>query len=215
VSAEPLEFAGDEADVVKWHLPMAAVLQKSKASLSQVSDILSGVDLFHLACHGFADLGRPLESGVVLAGDEILSVRKIQDLYVNARLAVLSACETGVAGTRLPDEVVGMPTSLLQASVAGIVASLWSVSDRGTVMLMAEFYRRLLRENELPAVALRGAQQWMRDTTNAEKARTWEAGSGDWLPPNVALRLRSSLDSTSERQHSSPWWWAAFMHVGV
>jgi hypothetical protein len=109
-----------------------------------------------------------------------------------------------VAGTSLPDEVVAMPTGLLQAGVAGIVASLWSVSDWATAMLMAEFYRRLCRGSEAPAVAPRGAQQWLRDTDNAGKARAWQAGAGDWLPRDVAERLCSSLDETAGRAHALP-----------
>ena len=62
------------------------------------------------------------------------------ELQLRVRLAVLSACETAQPGTELPDEVVALPTGLLQAGVAGIVASQWSVPDRATAMLMAEFY---------------------------------------------------------------------------
>jgi CHAT domain-containing protein len=214
-AARRLPFAGAEAEAVAWHFPRADVLRGSDASVAQVSSRLSKARLAHLACHGFANLGTPLESGLILAGDESLRVRQVRDLEMDARLTVLSACETGVAGTPLPDEVVAMPTGLLQAGVAGIVASLWSVSDRATTMLMAEFYRRLCRENQAPAEALRGAQQWMRDTTNAEKALAWETGAGDWLPPDVAKQLRSSLGETAGRVYSSPWWWAAFVHVGA
>jgi CHAT domain-containing protein len=80
---------------------------------------------------------------------------------------------------------------------------------------MAEFYRRLYRESQAPAAALRGAQQWMRDTANAEKALTWKAGVGDWLPPEVAQRLRSKLDEAAGLDYASPMSWAAFVHVGI
>jgi CHAT domain-containing protein len=62
-------------------------------------------------------------------------------------------------GTDLPDEVVALPTGLLQAGVAGIVASQWSVPDRATAMLMAEFYRCWRRDRLAPAAALRAAQR--------------------------------------------------------
>ena len=87
-----------------------------------------------------------------------------------ARLAALSACETGIPGTKLPDEVVGLPTGWLQAGVAGVVASLWSVNDLSTAMLMERFYRLWREDGLAPALALRQAQLWLRDSTNREKA---------------------------------------------
>jgi len=48
---------------------------------------------------------------------------------LNVRLAVLSACETGLVGIDLPDEALALPTGLLQAGVASIVASQWIVPD--------------------------------------------------------------------------------------
>ena len=58
-----------------------------------------------------------------------------------ARLATLSACETGIVGTDLPDEVVMLPSALLEAGYAGVAASLWSVADFSTAMLMVRFYQ--------------------------------------------------------------------------
>ena len=91
-SAPPLEFANDEAELVKWHVPKADRLTGKMASVARVSEAFANARLTHFAGHGFADLARPLESGLMLAGDETLSVRTIRDLHVNARLAVLSAC---------------------------------------------------------------------------------------------------------------------------
>jgi CHAT domain-containing protein len=60
-----------------------------------------------------------------MANDEILTLRDLFDLKLpGIRLAILSVCETGLPGTQLPDEVVSLPTGLLQAGVAGVVASL-------------------------------------------------------------------------------------------
>ena len=87
-----------------------------------------------------------------------------------ARLATLSACETGMIGTELPDEVVALPTALAQAGFAGVAASLWSVADVSTAMLMERFYRLWREEGLAPALALQEAQRWLRDTTNREKA---------------------------------------------
>ena len=141
-------------------------------------------------------------------------------MKLRVHLAVLSACETSLPGTDLPDEVVALPTGLLQAGVASVVASMWTVPDRATAMLMTDFYRRWRGVGDPPALALRDAQRWMRDTTNEEKRAAWmkaEADGAEWLPPSVAeafLRATAYADPEA-RDHAAIPAWGAFTHVGA
>jgi CHAT domain-containing protein len=190
------------------------------ATVGNVAAALGRADVVHLACHGLADFAEPLESGLLLADQGVLRLRDLLALSLHVRLAVLSACETAIPGTDLPDEVVALPTGLLQAGVAGIVASLWAVPDTATAMLMTEFYRQWRWDGLAPAAALRGSQQWLRDTTNAEKVALYEgalgAGAG-WLPPEAGeafldeLAYREPGDRDEQGLHA----WAGFAHVGV
>lgn len=63
-------------------------------------------------------------------------------------LAVLSACDTGNGDVDVGEGVSSLRRALEQSGVASTVTSLWPVPSRGTVMLMAGFYRRL--EQGLP-----------------------------------------------------------------
>jgi CHAT domain-containing protein len=132
---------------------------------------------------------------------------------------VLSACETAQPGTELPDEVVALPTGLLQAGVAGIVASQWSVPDRATAMLMTEFYRCWRWDRMAPAAALRAAQCWLRDTTTAEKRAHFDAalsGQCGWLPPDVGQVFLDWLYFGPDGLgHADIHQWGAFAHVGA
>jgi CHAT domain-containing protein len=110
----------------------------------------------------------------------------------------------------------------LQAGVAGVVASLWAVNDLGTAMLMERFYRLWRAEGLAPAIALRDAQLWLRDTTNQEKAdyfqRELPAGAGDRMPAAVAagLYVDTALRVDPEaRAFSHPFWWGAFAMTGA
>jgi CHAT domain-containing protein len=145
-------------------------------------------------------------------------------LRLRLRLAVLSACETLVPGTDLPDEVVALPTGLLQAGAAGVIASLWEVGAVATTMLMTEFYR-LWRHQEEPVAppdALARAQMWMRDTTNAEKLALYARATAEgaaWLPPEAGRRFRLALmtlpGGLEARSYAHPDHWAGFAYVGV
>ena len=212
----PLRFAPVETQLALHALPGAPIqIAPQAATAQQVLDGLGAADVAHLACHGFADLATPLDSGLLLADGEVLRLRDLLALRTQLRLAVLSACETSIPGTELPDEVVSLPTGFLQAGVGGVVASLWAVPDMPTALLMSEFYRLWRRDRLLPASALRGAQLWLRDTSNTDKSQTLETAVDDgWLPEATADILLDALFTRREDDtHLTAW--AGFAYVGA
>jgi CHAT domain-containing protein len=147
------------------------VLQHEAATPSAVLTALPSYPVAHFSCHGSANFQQPLDSGLLMAHDEILTLRDLLDLKLKGlRLAVLSACETGIPGTNLPDEVISLPTGLLQAGAAGVVSSLWSVADLSTMVLLSRFYQFWRTDGLEPPEALHQAQLWLRDSTGPELA---------------------------------------------
>jgi CHAT domain-containing protein len=116
----------------------------------------------HFCGHAFAGWSEPAQGGLMLAEDRVLTAKELSLMRLAMRLAVLSACETGVPGTELPDEVIGLPTALIESGVAGVVASLWSVADESTARLMEHFYRLWREDGVAPNEALRLAQMELR-----------------------------------------------------
>ncbi len=120
----------------------------------------------HFACHGLADLDNPYVSGLLLAHGDRLVARDLLDATVvrleRLRVAVLSACQTALTGTDLPDEVIGLPAGWLQAGAMAVLASLWPVSDGKTAALMMKFYELHLLDGCDPVEALWLAQRWFR-----------------------------------------------------
>lgn len=221
VSVSPLASAGTEALAAMAAFPDRQVVLKGTAAAPEAFEqAAEQADVLHLACHGFADLERPLESGVLLAGDRPVSLRDLMGRRLRIRLAVLSACETALPGTGLPDEVISLPVGLLQAGVAGVVASQWAVPDRATAMLMTEFYRCWRQQQMAPSEALRDAQRWLRDSTNDEKSAHFEAAADageEWLSPTAAEDFLDLLDSgdPDSRDHADIHAWGAFAHFGA
>ena len=60
------------------------------------------------------------------------------------------------------DEIVGLNRALLYAGTPTVIASLWSVDDRSTALLMQKFYTYLKDEGMGKAEALQKAQSWLR-----------------------------------------------------
>ena len=130
----------------------------------------------------------------------------------------------------LPDEGMGLPTSLLHAGVPGVVGTLWTVDDQSTQVLMTRFYRLLLGdagedEGPLPPPeAVRKAQLWLRNVTQRRTgclsqggARGPTRGGADRLarrPPQGPVGF--SLSNTGACPFGRrPYYWAAFICVGV
>ena len=220
-----LVFSRQEVAAVRSYFPpdQTTVLPGAQATRQSVLDQFPHLPIYHFSTHGWAGWDEPLQGGLLLAGGETLTLGDILDLRLaGARLAVLSACETGIPGTKTPDEVVSLPTGLVQAGVAGVVASLWAVNDLSTAMLMERFYRLWRAEGLAPAAALRQAQIWLRDSSNREKAAYFKADvpalAGYRMPELVAAELyleRMLQADRDARPFEHPFHWAAFTMTGA
>ena len=227
VDAIPLTSAQLEVDAIAALFDTPVIKRHEQANLQEIREALLPADVVHFACHGANDWDNPLESGLCMAHNQLLTVRDLLGLeHAAGRLAVLSACETGIVGIELPDEVVALPSALLQVGFGGVVASLWSVADISTAMLMVRFYEYWHNEGLTPVHALRAAQCWLRDTSNRQKEAYFEQFSparsgvqipGAHMPETVALAFvakAKTLDMKKET-FAHPYWWAAFYLTGV
>ena len=106
----------------------------------------------HLASHGEFNSDRPQESRMLLSADARndgnLTISEIYDLRLNADMVTLSACQTGLGDVKNGDDVVGLNRGFLYAGAKSIVASLWSVPDESTRVLMTTFYTRLKSQDK-------------------------------------------------------------------
>ena len=159
-----------------------------------------------------------------MADDNVLTVAHLlEQRLCGKRLAVLSACETGMpSDLQRADEFVGLPAGFLHAGVAGVVAALWSVDDRSTMMLMARFYENWRQRQMQPAEALWQAQMWMRSTSNVEKEEYIRRRLDTEVAPvetnassnrHIGDALEGERPDITDLSH--PFYWAAFTYTGV
>ena len=91
--------------------------------------------MLHIATHGLFRPDNPFFSALKLA-DGWIDVRQIYRLPLQARLVVLSACESGAVQIQGSDEVIGLARGFLGAGAETLVTSLWNVHDASAAALM-------------------------------------------------------------------------------
>jgi CHAT domain-containing protein len=216
-SLSPIE-AGVQA-VLNMFEPSKQLHRKS-ATIEAVKTAMPEADVLYFFTHANAGWQEAEQARLKLA-DGYLTLRDIFSLDLKkARLAVLSACETGVPGLELIDEMIGLPAGMMQAGVPGVVGSLWSVRAISTVMLMARFYFLWREQGCLPKEALRQAQIWLRDSTRQQKndfVKSVVIGKISELSTDGAISFFKYLSSAEpdEIDFSSPYYWAAFTYTGI
>ena len=142
----------------------ASTLVGTAATESTFRALAPEREIIHLATHGVLNKHNPLFSFVQLGAgggeDGRLEVHEVFGLTLNARLLVLSACQTGVAAGTLADvppgdDWVGFVQGFLYAGAGNVLATLWPVSDVATARLMERFYGKLAAgQPEAEALAL-------------------------------------------------------------
>ncbi|MFC9327315.1 CHAT domain-containing protein [Kitasatospora sp. NPDC057015] len=221
--APRLRHAAVEARLASAALGRGRVLDGADARTGGARDALLAAlgrgAIVHFAGHARAVPEDPLAGSLILAAGDSLTMAELLGRHLRARLVVMSACRTGVVGRDMPDEVVGFPAALLQAGVAGVIATLWPVPDDACLILMLRFYEGL-RSGIAPPEALRGAQRWLRDVTaariRAHIAGARQAGAA-WPPADVLDGCFEvvAFHEPDERPFGAPEHWAGFVYIGV
>jgi CHAT domain-containing protein len=151
--------------------------------------------IIHLATHAEFLPGAAQQSYIQF-WDAPLTLNQLNDLGLRSPavyLLVLSACQTALGD---PQAELGFAGLAVQSGSRSALASLWSVSDVGTLTLMDRFYRQL-QTAPIKAEALRQTQIAML--------------KGTLQPPSSLLGNPSTSEDINV---SHPYYWSAFTLIG-
>lgn len=157
----PLPGAAREVLEVKRSFPGVRVLSGMQATKGQVAAMMARSSLIHFATHGLMFEDSPQASCLALsagehAADSFLTAADIGSMNLKARLAVLSACDTGRGTPQIGEGLLGLTHGFISGGCPSVVATLWPVDDRVSSEFMAEFYRDLAAAEPI-GVSLRQA----------------------------------------------------------
>jgi CHAT domain-containing protein/tetratricopeptide (TPR) repeat protein len=132
--------------------------------------------IVHLATHG--QFSSNPEETFLLTWDNRIDLGKLNSLIKDRssqsgnaiNLLVLSACQTAVGDDRA---ALGLAGVAVRAGARSTIASLWSVSDEATQILMSNLYQKLVATNLGKAESLQTAQQSLLHTTKYRAPFYW------------------------------------------
>ena len=159
----PLPGAKDEVKGISKFISSVSFVDE-QALENTFKEEASEFDILHLAMHTIINDSVPMLSKLVFSkpdqkstDDGYLNAYEIYNMKLNARLAVLSACETGSGKLQRGEGVMSMARGFIYAGCPSIVMTLWQVEDKSGVKIMEDFYK-YLSKGKRKDVALRMAK---------------------------------------------------------
>ncbi|MCB9267555.1 MAG: CHAT domain-containing protein [Lewinellaceae bacterium] len=144
----PLPASGEEVYTAS-RLWEGDYFLNADATEERFTELVSDYRILHLSTHGIADSRVGDYSYLAFAEvpdsveNELLYVRDLYNLQLNADLVVLSACETGVGELQRGEGIISLARAFAYAGAKSIVTSLWVANDSSTKELMNAFYVQL------------------------------------------------------------------------
>lgn len=159
----PLPAVNKEVDFIHGYVN-GDVFKDSLAQESRFKELASDYDILHLAMHTIINDTLPMYSKLAFSkpygaqmDDGWLNTNEIYSMDLNARMAVLSACNTGSGKLQKGEGVMSLARGFLYAGCPSIVMTLWEVEDESGAHIMKDFYK-FLSKGKSKHEALRSAK---------------------------------------------------------
>ncbi|MEO0638975.1 MAG: CHAT domain-containing tetratricopeptide repeat protein [Bacteroidota bacterium] len=170
----PLQYNLDE--VKKAHQLLGGrMLDGTKATEYELKKYIEDAQILHFATHTYIDDSLATFSGLVMEEDQqqeedgFLNAFEVYRMNLDARLAVLSACQTGYGKWQRGEGIMSLARAFKYAGCDNIVMSLWQANDQATSEIMERFFE-LIRSGVPQAEALQRAKF---DYLQAQDAHTF------------------------------------------
>jgi len=178
--------------------------------------ILSDYAFIHIAVHGFLPnrmmgLVEPTLAFSNISNNNLLSYSKTLNYDFRSYLVTLSACNSGIGEILTGEGILSFARSMLLRGNDHALASLWSVEDKSTSMLMTKFYSEIINNNEPIAKALQIAKIWlMNESIKIESKRGLEGSYKSKIIKNTGDKNNEPIISGR-----SPYFWSGFILFGT
>ena len=167
-STNRLIYSGEEIKSIanlfeKNSMKIQLYLRDQATETNAKSLLLKDFDYIHLACHGL--INEDFQSLVLSQlptdkspDDGYFTLNEIMNCEYNAKLIVLSACDTGKGKMERGEGITGLTRAFMYAGSPAVVVTLWNVHDEASKDLMVLFYKNIIEKKMDKTEALRQAK---------------------------------------------------------
>lgn len=153
-----LGSAAAEAKSISGDYQKSFPLLGGEATRDRFLQKFAEVNVIHFAGHFLANRHSPGNSKLLFAGGELRASELSTYKLPQAKLVVLSACETGFERYDKSEGAIGIARTFLALGAPIVVASQWKVDSEPTKDLMIAFHRNRKTNRLTSAESLRQAQ---------------------------------------------------------
>jgi CHAT domain-containing protein len=134
------------------------VFINEQATEANFKKYASDYNVLHLAMHTIMRDDAPLYSLLAFTNagtedtieDNKLFAYEIYNLKLNAQMAVLSSCNSGLGKMQKGEGMMSLARGFIYAGCPSIIMTLWQVADKSSSELMTSFYKYLKRGKSKP-----------------------------------------------------------------
>ena len=102
-------------------------LKDNDATVNAVAAAMSNCTWAHFACHGTQDHEQPMDSGLLMDNNCLLTLSRISQSSLEwAEFAFLSSCESATGSKALSNESVHLAAGLQFVGFRGVIGTMWS-----------------------------------------------------------------------------------------
>ncbi len=164
-----LEYSEEEVNKIMSNFDRQGRLARAffheQATEAKFKETCGQYDIVHISTHGLVNEKQPRLSSIIftqtkdtLSGEDgILYAGETYNLNLQAKLVVLSSCESGIGPISHGEGMMSLARGFFYSGAADLMLSLWKISDRHTSRLMVDFYQQVL-EGKTFSDALRKAK---------------------------------------------------------
>ncbi len=190
----------DELAAIKKQMPDGHYFLNNDASLSNFRSYCNTVSFIHLATHAFANSTAAVPE--IEFTDSSITLHEIYATPMQANLAVLSACNTGIGRLQTGEGFISLARGFYYAGVPHVITSLWQVNDAATHHLFETFYASI-KKYSLENAFYQSKIKWLNSNQSDDK-----------YSPYYWAGFIFIGDDTSVPSDLSYWWWL-LLPVGV